>query len=77
MSDKTITKKGIQVRAGQVWRDLDKRMRDRLVTITRVDDLNGLAHYQAKTAKSRLRINRMHEPYWELILKGLDDPAAT
>lgn len=32
-----ITKEGVTVRIGQVWRDLDKRMGDRTCTVLAID----------------------------------------
>lgn len=63
---KTVTREGVLVEVGQTWRDLDKRSRGRMVKITRVDNYNGLAHYE-QPVKNRLRIDRMHRPYWELV----------
>lgn len=73
MVDKTITRDGVQVEAGQRWRDLDRRMKGRIVTIVYVDAMNGLAHYLARTAKSRLSIVRMRRPYWELVTEGSEN----
>jgi hypothetical protein len=63
VSDKTITKEGVQVAIGQVWIDLDKRMRRRKITIVRVDSYNGLAYY---SGHQRIRIDRLCKPFWEL-----------
>ena len=61
MSDMTITKEGVQVREGQVWRDLDKRVK-RTVKVERVDAVNGIAHVVSTNgAKSKIRIKRMHK----------------
>ncbi len=61
MSDKTITKEGVQVREGQVWKDLDKRVK-RTVKVERVDALNGIAHVVSTNgAKSKISIKRMHK----------------
>ena len=62
----TTTKDGIEVKPGQVWRYLDKRMGDRTVTVLTV--AHGFA--MVKGAKlSRLAIARMHRHStgWELI----------
>ena len=55
MSD--LTKEGVKVEVGQVWRDLDKRMRGRTIKITKVYD--GFAYYEAPV-KRRIAIKRMH-----------------
>ena len=61
MSDKTITKEGVQVREGQVWKDLDKRVK-RTVKVERVDALNGIAHVVSTNgAKSKISIKRMYK----------------
>ena len=53
------TREGIEVKPGQVWRDLDKRV-NRTVTVERVD--NGTAHVVSTNgAKSRIAIKRMHK----------------
>jgi hypothetical protein len=66
VSDKVITREGIEVRPGQVWRDLDKRVH-RTVTVERVDAENGVAcvisnplNPKARPARSRIAIKRMH-----------------
>ena len=59
-NDKTITKEGIRVEAGQVWQDLDKRMPYRKIKITHVDPINGLAWYEGPP-KGRVSIKRMHK----------------
>ena len=51
------TKEGIEVKPGQVWLDLDKRMWGRKVRITEV--LDGFAYY-GKGARDRIAIRRMH-----------------
>jgi hypothetical protein len=58
-----VTKEGITVRAGQVWRDLDKRS-DRTVTVIEVQP-DALPHPYAYVRTSagrytRVRISRMH-----------------
>ena len=64
--DKPITKDGIEVAAGQVWRDLDKRMRGRTVVVEFV--CVGNEACKVKGARStQLAIKRMHKPLWELV----------
>jgi len=53
-----MTKEGILVEAGQVWRDLDKRCSARKITITEVK--GGFAYYD-KPRKGRISIQRMHQ----------------
>ncbi|MBV7475361.1 hypothetical protein [Pseudoxanthomonas sp. PXM05] len=56
-----ITKEGIEVQVGQVWRDLDKRL-SRTVVVEHVDDKNGIAHVRSSNgARSRIAIKRMHK----------------
>lgn len=52
-----ITKNGIEVKPGQVWRDLDKRCNGRTRKIVRVE--NGFAHYDTPK-KGRIAVARMH-----------------
>lgn len=61
-----ITKEGIEVKAGQVWRDLDKRMKGRTVTV--LFAVGGVARVKgARTTE--LAISRMHRHStgWELV----------
>lgn len=60
-----VTSEGILVAPGQVWRDLDKRMRGRTVKVVRVDAERGRAYYERP--KNSIRIDRMRQPYWELV----------
>lgn len=54
-----ITKEGIEVKVGQVWRDLDKRMQ-RTVTVERV--ANGFAYVLSSSgSRSRISLMRMHK----------------
>jgi len=64
--DRTVTPEGIKVEVGQRWRDLDKRMTGRIVTITQVG-AKGYAHYKG-AKKGRLSIKRMRPVVggWEL-----------
>ena len=54
-----VTKEGVEVKPGQVWRDLDKRMQGRLVTVVSVAD--GKAQVTNGVTKTRLSIQRMHK----------------
>ena len=60
-----ITKEGIEVKIGQKWRDLDKRMH-RTIVVTQVMD--GFAYYE-EARNGRLSIKRMyrHSTGWELV----------
>lgn len=67
-----VTKEGIQVQVGQVWRDLDKRIK-RTVIVERVDEKNGLAHViSSNGARSRISIKRMRKygQGFELVSQG-------
>jgi hypothetical protein len=61
-----ITKDGIEVKAGQVWRDLDKRMKGRTVTV--IFATAGVARVKG-TRTTELAIKRMHRHSngWELV----------
>ena len=53
-----LTKEGIEVKAGQVWRDLDPRVK-RTVTVLSVE--GRFAYVQSSYgSKSRIQIARMH-----------------
>jgi hypothetical protein len=52
---------GVQV--GSQWRDLDKRMHGRIVTITRVD--SGRAYYGKNGNGPSISIERLRRPFWE------------
>ena len=52
-----ITKEGLEVRPGQVWRDLDKRMGGREVTVLWVKD--GKARVKG-AMETTLSVRRMH-----------------
>jgi hypothetical protein len=53
----------IDVQVGSQWRDLDKRMSGRVVTITRVSE--GLAYYGKDGRGPRVSISRLRRPFWE------------
>jgi hypothetical protein len=69
MSNSNVTKEGIAVKPGQVWKDLDKRTNGgkRTVTVDRVVDggafvtTNGVTKSNGKPYASRLSIRRMHK----------------
>ncbi|WP_449447536.1 hypothetical protein [Thermomonas brevis] len=61
MSEKITTREGITVAVGQVWKDLDRRVK-RTVKVERVDELNGIAHVVSTNgAKSKISIKRMYK----------------
>lgn len=66
MMNPNITKEGIEVKPGQVWRDLDKRMRGRVVTVLSVAD--GVAQVRG-AIKTKLSVRRMHRHSngWQLV----------
>jgi len=61
-----ITKEGIEVKAGQVWRDLDKRMNGRTVVV--LFARGGVAKVKG-ARETELAIRRMHKHStgWELV----------
>lgn len=63
-----VTKDGIHVRIGQVWRDCDKRSNGRTRRVIAVDELNGRVQFGGPT-KSWTAIRRMHRHAtgWELV----------
>jgi hypothetical protein len=66
MNTMNTTKEGIEVKAGQMWRDLDKRMDHRCVrvvsvtegkaTVARTDPVTG----QTDERTTKLSVSRMH-----------------
>lgn len=60
MSKSIITKDGITVRVGQVWRDCDKRCHGRTKTVARVDSLNGRVQW-AERPQGWVAVRRMHK----------------
>lgn len=56
---------------GQKWRDLDKRMYGRTVTIVAIgSDQNGKtqwAWYERGKSRIRLRADRLRKPFFELV----------
>jgi hypothetical protein len=70
-----MTREGVEVRPGQVWRDLDKRMDGRLVQVVEVT--NGKAYVVRVSGngmvnpfgRSRISVARMHRSStgWELV----------
>ena len=61
-----VTRNGIEVKIGQVWRNLDKRMRGQTIEIRAVAD--GYA-FAGPSLKTRIRISRMykHSSGFELV----------
>lgn len=62
----------MKVEIGQKWRDLDKRMRNRVVEIVAIgSDQTGTvrhAFYQQGKARIRIRADRLRKPFFELVL---------
>lgn len=58
-----VTKDGVEVRVGQVWKDLDKRMGNRQCRVVAVE--NGKAKMQSihseQVPSTRVSICRMHK----------------
>lgn len=69
-TDLLITKEGIRVAIGQVWRDLDKRMHGRRVRVVALDEAGGTVQVRAVSHNklSMLSVRRMHKHStgWEL-----------
>lgn len=67
MTTTNVTKDNIEVKSGQVWVDLDIRMRGRRVTVLSVQD--GKAHVQGVRATT-LSVRRMHRHStgWKLLV---------
>lgn len=57
-----VTKEGITVHAGQIWRDLDKRM-TRTVKVLAVDVATGKAEVENQSTgqRTKLSVRRMHK----------------
>jgi len=61
-----VTKEGIEVKAGQVWRDLDKRMNGRTVTVLWAN--HGVARVKgARTTEIAIHRMHRHSTGWELV----------
>lgn len=65
MSEAT-TRDGIEVKPGQVWRDLDKRMNGRTLNVLRVEEGRAFMDGPRKTSISIRRMHR-HSTGWELV----------
>lgn len=72
--DPLVTKEGVRVEVGQVWRDLDKRMGNRVRKVEAIiDSVNGKVLMVATTGRgrfpSKVSIRRMykHSTGWELV----------
>jgi hypothetical protein len=84
VSELNRTRDGIEVRPGQIWRDLDKRMDGRHVRIESVSDgkavVAGVARNAAVNpfANSRISVSRMHKSStgWELVKDVADEHTA-
>ena len=67
----TITKDGIEVKVGQIWRDLDKRMDGRTRKVIEVKDGKAVMQspHQPTGMKTKVSIKRMHKSStgWELV----------
>lgn len=66
-----VNKDGIEVRVGQVWRDLDKRMDGRTRKVIEVKDGKAVMQspHQPSGMKTKVSIKRMHKSStgWELV----------
>lgn len=54
-----LTRDGIEVKPGQIWRDLDRRQDGRTVTVVSVTD--GKARVTDGVTATTLSIRRMHQ----------------
>ena len=76
MSDPLVTKDGIRVEVGQLWRDLDKRMGDRVRKVEEIiDRVNGrvlMVSPYDRRVYSKVSIRRMHKHStgWALVSKS-------
>lgn len=74
MNESNITKEGIEVKPGQIWRDLDGRMDGRQRSVIAV--FNGVAVMcrldVSDNRTTRVAIRRMHKSStgWALVLEG-------
>jgi hypothetical protein len=59
----TVTKEGVTVKVGQVWKDLDKRMPNRLLKVVKVYGDAGKANLENVSSGicSQVAIRRMHK----------------
>lgn len=67
-----VTKEGIEVKVGQLWRDMDKRMGGRVVRVYAVDSEGKATVGSWKSPsmpRTRISIKRMHKSStgWELV----------
>lgn len=71
----SITKDGIEVKPGQVWKDLDKRQPGRQCKVVAVDGGKAkMQHYASGHqlgSKTTVSIRRMHKHStgWELVIE--------
>lgn len=70
MPNENVTKEGIEVKVGQEWRDLDKRMEGRVCRV--VDVADGKAKLQSihgSVPPTRVSVRRMHKSStgWALV----------
>jgi hypothetical protein len=76
-----ITKDGVEVRAGQIWRDLDKRESGRTIKVVSVAEGKALSRDHVKLTGFTCRMNRpisvrrMHKggTGWELVSQPEDE----
>jgi hypothetical protein len=72
-----ITKEGIEVKVGQVWRDLDKRMAGREVTVLEVEQGKArVARGGSSIKATRLSVARMHKSSTGWVLVAQPNPRA-
>lgn len=67
-----VTRDGVEVKVGQVWRDLDKRMTGRTRTVLAVVHGHATMGSEGTASTTRVAIRRMHKHStgWALVSEG-------
>lgn len=69
-SDYQVTKDGVRVRVGQLWRDCDKRMGDRKRYVLGIADgkaMMGISMYDPRPTYVSIKRMHKHSTGWELV----------
>lgn len=69
-----VTKEGIEVKPGQVWKDLDKRQEGRQCKVMAIENGKAKMQHYARGrlgSKTTVSIRRMHKHStgWELVIE--------
>ena len=68
-----ITKEGIEVKVGQVWKDLDPRMNGRLRRVVAIEHGKAVTEpaFMDGGHRTRISVRRMHKGStgWQLVLE--------